>query len=715
MDVLNSAKLYASLGWHVLPVSGKVPSGGEGWQHKTTNDPEQVERIITGDGVGVQLGPKSGIVDVECDSAEASDELLALINDTQTACFASKRGVHYLFRWHDNWPAPTKAVFKIGAIEFRTGNSKAAQSVFPPTGDRFWLNHPSETPIAEFPVMERIHELYGKAKPEPILNITGIQPDWIGTDDALNVPRWLAKHGREILGTVQSEGVTRWFIECPNKSSHTTPDNGKDCCITQEANGKLGGHCFHQSCGMADWDALRTEIGELEYSDFHEPESYSEINIDGILNQLWASKEQEEADFEFDTDEDFCVAMIPTSGVIRQIYEYYRQCSYRESHVMGLAVALSLAQTLFGRRVQSHTGLRTNDYHLVLATTGSGKESCETTITRLLAKADASGGLMLPPDVQSGNGLLHSLAINPCSIWVCDEFGKILQAVLDKKGNQHIKNIGLHLLKLYGKSGGLYGGAAHSDGVRNRIFDPHLVVLGLSTGSTVFNAITSENVSDGLLGRIAFWPVQERPEPKVDLEIIEPSDELVEIAKAWIAFAPGGNLGSEFPKVKTIRMTPDAKQRWQEHALNIHNRMQSESESRASIWTRVAARAMKLALTHRVARLDCIPGELQWDFVQIEMQDINWGIKLANWLAKISCGLVQENTVDKSIARAKDILTKALETKKEVYKRDILRTFRGVSAGDLEAAAVELGLNTIQDRTKGRPKVKFIRAAITPT
>jgi len=270
----------------------------------------------------------------------------------------------------------------------------------------------------------------------------------------------------------------------------------------------------------------------------------------------------------------------------------------------------------------------------------------------------------------------------------------------------------LHLLKLYGKSGGVYGGAAHSDGVRNRIEDPHLVVLGLSTGSTVFGAITSDNVSDGLLGRIAFWPVQERPEPKIDLEIVEPSSELIEAVRSWIEFSPGGNLGSQFPKAETVRMSADAKQRWQDHALAIHQKMAGESESRASIWTRVAARAMKLALTHRIARLEFIPGECQWDFIQVEIQDVNWGIKLANWLAKIGCGLVQENTVDKSVANAKGILTKALTKTDTIVKRDVLRMFRNISSGDFETAAAELGLVATSVKTRGRPKVVYAKPVV---
>lgn len=709
MDVIQAAKIYASLGWHVLPVRGKVPASGDGWQHKTTNDVEAAEVLATiGDGIGVQLGPKSGIVDVECDSEEASKQLQELLGDLpMTPTFQSFRGCHYLFKWSENWPAPNKAVFKIGAIEFRTGNSKAAQSVFPPSGGREWIVDPA-VPMHEFPAMEKIRQMYEEANTTKPSSYSPSDYTSHG-DRKLNVERWL-RDEFEIVARDEVDGVKRWFIPCPNHDFHTTRNGVKDCVITQEPDGTLGGHCFHQSCQMGDWQALKKRIGEPKQKHFDGVKEIEILdNIDSIINQCWGTKAQEQADEENDNDEDFCQAMVPPNGLIRQVFDYYSQVAYRKSNVMGLAVAMSLCQTVFGRRVRSHTDMRTNDYNLILATTGSGKEACESTVTKILNAADATGSHMLPPDVQSGNGLMHAIAANPCSIWVCDEFGKILQSVLDKKGNQHIKNIGNHLLKLYGKSNGQYGGAAHSQEIRNRVHEPHLVILGLSTGSTVFDCVTAENVSDGLLGRIAFWPVQDRPEPKEDMEIVHPSETLVETVRNWIMFAPGGgNLAGQNPVPETLRMSVDAKERWKSHAKQIDEKMRSESESRAAVWARVAARSMKLSLCHRCARMDVAPANAFWDSILLEIQDVNWGIKLSNWLARIACGLVRENTIDKSLSKAKTILAQAIEKSSgPVNSRDILRTFRGISAGDLAAAAIELGLVVRRDKTKGRPKVMY--------
>lgn len=704
MNLQQAAKKYASLGWHVLPVRGKIPASGEGWQFKTTSDEEAAEVLSTiGDGIGVQLGQKSGIVDVECDSEEATKQLQELLGSIPiTPTFQSSRGCHYLFKWNGDWPAPSKAVFKLGAIEFRTGNLKAAQSVFPPSGGREWVVDPS-VQLQDFPAMERICEMYEAIhKRKVFLPIASGSPLY-GDGETLDVPKWLSKHGVSIIGRDDIEGVTRWYFDCPCKSIHTTKDAVKDCCVTQEPNGKLGGHCFHQSCGMSNWDNLRDKIGCLERSDFHDDENLCDVDLSRIMNKLWPTKAQEQADDENDNDEDFCKAMVPESGLLRMIFDFYHENSIRSSNIMGLAVSLAICETVMGRKVASHTDLRTNDYNLIIAQTSSGKEACESTVLKILDAADASGQFVLPPNVQSGNGLINAVAKQPCGIWICDEFGKTLQAILDKKGNKHLKDIGTNLLTLYGKSNSTYGGAAHSDGIRHRVVNPHLVLLGLSTGATVFSHVSGEQVADGLLGRIAFWPVQERPKRKLRKGIAKPKDQLTLAVKGWVDFSPGGNLGVHFPDTKFIEMSSDALVRWDSHENAIDDRMDSESSSRSAIWGRVAARAMKYALIHRMSRLELAPKDCDFSYVMVEIQDVNWGIKLANWLARIACELIEQNTIDTGKAKAKAILSKAVEHG-PVSSKDLIRAARDLSSGDFASAAAELGLVVRLEKSHGRPK-----------
>ncbi len=399
-------------------------------------------------------------------------------------------------------------------------------------------------------------------------------------------------------------------------------------------------------------------------------------------------------------DDDFADSTIPKTGLLAEIANYYRSIAYRESSIMALAVSVSFCEALFGRRVRSSSGLRTNDYNVILAGTGFGKESCESAIVNIMQAAGLEDQLVMPPDVQSGNGLMKALAINPSAVWVCDEFGKLLQAVFDKKGNVHLKGVGTNLLKLYGKSGGIYGGASHSDGVRNRINQPCLTVLGLATPSSVFDYLSPESVSDGLFGRIAWYPIQERPDVKESMIHRDCPESLATLVRAWGNWFPGGDLAAMHPIPVEIACTIEAQRRWDSHAKNINDKMKDESESRAAIWSRVAARSMKLAIVFRLSKLETVPPT---DSTKIDIGDIEWGIKLGNWLAGISCGLALEAFGLRPLGKAMSILGQAVIDGPKT-RRELTRKFRTVNAGDFHAAAKELGL-LIED--KGRGKVTY--------
>ncbi|MDA7918240.1 bifunctional DNA primase/polymerase, partial [Mariniblastus sp.] len=109
--------------------------------------------------VGVVLGPKSGIVDIEFDDEEGeatADELLAGIS---TPTYSSNRSTHRLFLPPEGIEG-LLAVTKVHGLEVRLGtDGKGAQSVFPPSihqsGDVYrWVEglSPEDVKVAPFPV-----------------------------------------------------------------------------------------------------------------------------------------------------------------------------------------------------------------------------------------------------------------------------------------------------------------------------------------------------------------------------------------------------------------------------------------------------------------------------------------------------------------------------------------------------------------------------------
>jgi hypothetical protein len=109
----------------------KRPLGGA-WHARASRDFRTVCRWIgEGYNVGLLLGPESGVIDVESDTAEAEEIAVLLgLDRTETTSWRSRRGLHRLYRWAP-W-MPSAASIKIGGLEVRIGG-RAAQSVLPPS------------------------------------------------------------------------------------------------------------------------------------------------------------------------------------------------------------------------------------------------------------------------------------------------------------------------------------------------------------------------------------------------------------------------------------------------------------------------------------------------------------------------------------------------------------------------------------------------------
>ena len=729
-DARTEALLYASLGWHVVPiVSGSKNPGsivGAGWPAHASCDQRQVDKWFSDDlNIGVLLGSRSGIIDVEYDNEEGEQIIEAVAAGIETPTYRSAKSVHRIFRWDNRFDAEQSKCGWRGT-EWRFGQN-SAQSVFPPslheTGIRYeWLPGLSPRDVLPIALPEALWDLFHELKQAG-------EKQHSRTPDC-HVPRryvegdsLLSKARKHIESTMSWEGILTadgWsFIRTRGNAQDWRRPGKKSGSLSATVNYGDSGtlRVFTSSADPLKHDSSYDKFAYLCCMKFDDdpvkaafglcPEQTLKTETDNRPVDLsWILGAERTEDFD---DEEFCNDNIPQTGLIRDVFNYYWKTSHRSSAVMGLAVAVSLCQTIFGRRVTSQTDLRTNDYNVIIAPTSSGKEACETTISKILLSADAARVPMIPPDVQSGNGLVHAIAKQKYAVWVCDEFGKTLEAVLDKKANNaHAKQIGTHLLKLYGKSSGVYGGAAHSDGTRNMVVQPHLCLLGLTTGQ-IFESIDSRQIQDGLFGRLAFWPVQNRPRRKTARSIDVP-ESLAVVVRQWVQWEPV-TFNPEFPAPVTVEMTPLSLERWEQHADAIDEQMQVESESRAAIWGRVAARALKLALMHRCARLESDPSATDWPSVEIEIADIEWGIHMANWLARIACGLIRENVVDLQAQRAQATILRVLGATGEIDRRKLMREYRSISGSEFSAAADVLqkqGLIVIEEvPTKTKCRVVY--------
>lgn len=670
-EIAQAAMDYAALGWYVIPVVKKKPLGGLGWPAMATRDPGEAACLfedLGGDGVGVVLGPRSGIIDLECDSEQAERELLELFGGDvpPTAEFQSTRGRHRLFRWCDSLPekARNQAKVMVGAIEARTGGGgKAAQTVFPPSPGRRWIVAPWDVEIADLPpaVIGRLIELLAVKR----LPASEYVPDnQRHGGEQLDVARWLLSRGVEILRADEHGDVRRWFIRCPRIECHTTDDGIRDCVVTQDAAGKLGGHCFHASCGMSDWQALSNAIGRPQYADYHtdEPE-VNQAAVDAILRQgaarIVASEAAGPSD---DADEDctdelgdscdgsFPAACLNPAGLLSEVMAYTLATSLYPQPELALAGALALVGTVTGRKVTDAFGTRTNVYVLGLGMSGCGKEQARRVNKDLLLR---SGGEKLIGSERVGShaGIVTTIHETPASLMQLDEMGRLLETMRDPRKSPHLFNCITVLMQLYSSSATLWKADAYADAKKVKTIDqPHLCIYGTATPDSFWHSLHSDNISEGLVGRLLVFEGR-----GYEVQMQAPAEtqapqELIDALRWWNDYQPGGNLASAHPTPLKVPHTPEAAERFLGHVKAINERRTREHPLRAAVWSRSAEKVAKLALIHACSRSRCAPET-------VARADVDWGISLGNWLTRrllVGCaGHVSENDVE---ARAKRVL-----------------------------------------------------------
>ncbi len=177
--IQHAAIRYANRGWHVVILHaphaggctcmngracespGKHPRG-KAWQvNATTSNEEQLLELFDKwpkSNIGLLLGPKSGVIDIEFDSDAGRLAADQYLQEVYTPTYRSSRGIHRLFQWTPELPQITKADVEGLEVWIGGDGDKATQSVLPPSihgsGAAYaWLPglSPEEVELAELP------------------------------------------------------------------------------------------------------------------------------------------------------------------------------------------------------------------------------------------------------------------------------------------------------------------------------------------------------------------------------------------------------------------------------------------------------------------------------------------------------------------------------------------------------------------------------------
>lgn len=316
-------------------------------------------------------------------------------------------------------------------------------------------------------------------------------------------------------------------------------------------------------------------------------------------------------------------------GLLGEIAQFIYQAAPRPVPEVALAAAIGLMAGITGRAYNiSGTGL--NQYVLLLAMTGAGKEAAASGINKLMntikMQVPTSTGFIGPSEISSGSALFKYLGNQSQSfISLLGEFGLRLQQMSSPNANGSEVSLRRMFLDLYNKSGysEILHASVYSDKANNTsaVPSPSFSILGESTPERFYGALNEDMISEGLLPRFLLIEYKgNRPPLNEAHTSVIPSFSLVEKLAALAAQCETVNHSNP-RRVINVQSTPEAAKLLYDFDKYADGRINgSTKEVIRQLWNRAHIKVLKLSALIAV-------GE-DFNFPTINEAAMNWAANL---------------------------------------------------------------------------------------
>lgn len=290
------------------------------------------------------------------------------------------------------------------------------------------------------------------------------------------------------------------------------------------------------------------------------------------------------------------------NGLIKELARFIYAQSPRPVKAISTMTALALMSGICGRSYNiSGTGL--NNYFVLLAPTGIGKEGISKGINKLintilpqqpLAKTFVGLG-----ELVSGISLLRYLSEETqCCLTVQGEFGMTMQRMTGRNATPNMLQLRKIILDLYGKSGNgeIMRSTVYADKQKNisEIKAPSFTMLAESTPSTFFDALSDGLVDEGLISRfnIVECTAKRPPLNKHHNKVEVPKD----LKDYFLNLASNCLTLNATDQVIDIEMTTEAEQVFNAFDKFCDDEINnSPEESYRQLWNRGHLKSLKIA------------------------------------------------------------------------------------------------------------------------
>ncbi len=322
------------------------------------------------------------------------------------------------------------------------------------------------------------------------------------------------------------------------------------------------------------------------------------------------------------------VPNLPT-GLVGEIAQFIYQAAPRPVPETALAASIGLMAGICGRAYNiSGTGL--NQYVLLLAMTGTGKEAAAEGIDKLMAaikmQVPTSTGFVGPSEISSGAALFKYLGNQSQSfVSLLGEFGWRLQQLSSANANGAEVSLRRMILDLYNKSGAnrTLAASAYSkkEDSTGSIQSPAFSILGESVPEKFYGALNEDMISEGLLPRFLLIEYKgNRPALNTTHTSATPNFSLIERLAALAAQCETVNHSNPRRVINVDATAEAAKMLYDFDKYADHKINSSHKDVIRQLWNRAHIKVLKLSALVAV-------GENMIDPV-ISVQGMQWAANM---------------------------------------------------------------------------------------
>lgn len=343
-------------------------------------------------------------------------------------------------------------------------------------------------------------------------------------------------------------------------------------------------------------------------------------------------------------------------GLVGEVAQFIYSAAPRPVAEIALAGAIGLIAGIVGRAYNiSGTGL--NQYMLLLAPTGTGKEAIASGIDKLMGQVirtvPAAADFIGPSEIASSQAIVKYMSRGPTSfVSMVGEFGIYLQQMASVNAPPHLMGLRRFLLDAYNKSGEgkILRPSIYSDKEKNTnaVLAPAFSIMGESTPERFYEGLHEGLISEGLLPRFTMIEYHgERPALNPAHLQAQPSFELIDRLSTVCAHAL--MLNSQH-KAINVQSDPQASAMFKQFDAHCDaNINTSDREVRRHLWNRAHVKSLKLAA---IVAVGCNPYD-----PLINVDIATWAINLVvadtrNLLARFDAGEIGiDNDETKQLAK----------------------------------------------------------------